>query len=879
MRIEEAVLAERVRHACINMLAIMLTTLARVFSLRHSFACLLICGTLCAIGSAAQAMPTVRLNDGVGVVVLADKFEAFVDSGAQLTLADVQSPTHAFRFVATENDQIWAQAHEAIWLRIAFHNTAAGPRHWWLDTGSFVDRSMDLYAPDATGAYQRQSASSMSPFFERPLPLKTIAFPLHLQSGTDAVVYIRAKVASGLIINPKIWEPQALQHKLGTERNHWLVYLGAAGALVLFNLLLGIVLRDRLYALYALSCLTVTWSVSSFFGGFGAAFELLWPNWPAFQRFSGDSATVAAIVTGAIFITSLLDLRHQTPRLFKALVATTGLLLICWIVMHTVGPLRFNPGPASSTVGNISPFYVLAAALTVLLLLISIVRLAWRGSRPARFLVLAGTPVGIVGLAMSLLDELGHPLSNEVMMWASLFEMLTMALALADRFQQDRAEKLRAQAALVAGLQASERAMEGKVVMRTQELSEALTQQQIAVAQNVYLVAQLTVQKDVAEAATLAKSRFLAAASHDLRQPTHALALFIGTLQSMGQHQEVRGVDVTHIAGRLQTALSGLGRLLNGLLDVSRLDAGAVEVRKQVLSLASELTNINNAFSGPANAKGLNFKVRLPAALSVDTDPVLLHQILSNLAANAVRYTEHGRILIGCRRRAGEVEIQVWDTGIGIALDQREKIFEEFYQVSNVARYHELGLGLGLAIVQRSAHLLGTQLKVVSLLGKGSVFSFILPRVVVACAGRQEEQARPHYGRRCSATVLVIDDDPEVRDAVQILLSNWGYAVVAAGTVEQAVEAAEAIETTKAADGKAQKINLILSDYRLAEDVTGADAIRAVFARIGRPIPAVIITGDTSPERISEARTSGFRLLYKPIDPLVLNALLEEYDV
>ncbi|MET3139609.1 signal transduction histidine kinase [Undibacterium sp. GrIS 1.2] len=871
MRIEEAVLAERVRHACINMLAIMLTmltSLARVFSLRHSFAWLLICGTLCAIGSAAHAMPTVRLDDGVGVVVLADKFEAFVDSGAQLTLADVQSPTHAFRFVATENDQIWAQAHEAIWLRIAFHNTAAGPRHWWLDTGSFVDRSMDLYAPDATGAYQRQSASSMSPFFERPLPLKTIAFPLHLQSGTDAVVYIRAKVASGLIINPKIWEPQALQHKLGTERNHWLVYLGAAGALVLFNLLLGIVLRDRLYALYALSCMTVTWSVSSFFGGFGAAFELLWPNWPAFQRFSVDSATVAAIVTGAIFIASLLDLRHQTPRLFKALVATTGLLLICWIVMHTVGPLRFNPGLASSMVGNIAPFYVLAAALTVLLLLISIVRLAWRGSRPARFLVLAGMPVGIVGLAMSLLQAL-YPLSNELMMWASLFEMLTMALALADRFQQDRAEKLRAQAALLAGLQASERAMEGKVVMRTQELSEALAQQQIAVAQNVYLVAQLTVQKNVAEAATLAKSRFLAAASHDLRQPTHALGLFIATLQSMAQRPDIKATDVEHIAGRLQTALSGLGRLLNGLLDVSRLDAGAVEVRKQVVSLDSELTNINNAFSGPANAKGLNFKVRLPAALSVDTDPVLLHQVLSNLAANAVRYTQHGRILIGCRRRADEVEIQVWDTGIGIAQDQHEKIFEEFYQIGNVARDHEQGLGLGLAIVQRSAGLLGTRLKLNSTLGKGSVFSFTLPRVDVTSAAQHREPTRSHAGRR-SATVIVIDDDPDVLDAVRILLSNWGHLVIAANTLEQAVEAA----------GKQmQEIDLILSDYRLAENVNGADAIRAVLARVGRAIPAVIITGDTSPERIREASASGFRLLHKPLDPQALNALMEEYDV
>ena len=387
--------------------------------------------------------------------------------------------------------------------------------------------------------------------------------------------------------------------------------------------------------------------------------------------------------------------------------------------------------------------------------------------------------------------------------------------------------------------------------------------------ENIDLVTQLTAQKEVAETAVLAKSRFLAAASHDLRQPTHALGLFIATLQSMAQRPDIKGADVGHIAGRLQTVLSGLAHLLNGLLDVSRLDAGAVEVRKQPVSLQSELTSLYNAFSGPANAKGLDFKVRLPASLSVDTDPMLLHQILSNLAANAVRYTECGRILIACRRRMGEVEIQVWDTGIGIAQDQLEKIFEEFYQVGNIARHQALGLGLGLAIVQRSARLLGTQLKVNSTLGKGSVFSFTLPRVVVTAALRQDEPAQLPSGRRRGATVLVIDDDPEVLEAVQILLSNWGHVVLAADTLEAAVEAV---------GGRIQKIDLILSDYRLADNVTGADAIRAVLACIGRSIPAAIITGDTSAERIREASASGFRLLHKPLDPQALNELLKEYD-
>jgi CheY-like chemotaxis protein/anti-sigma regulatory factor (Ser/Thr protein kinase) len=384
--------------------------------------------------------------------------------------------------------------------------------------------------------------------------------------------------------------------------------------------------------------------------------------------------------------------------------------------------------------------------------------------------------------------------------------------------------------------------------------------------ENIDLVIQLTAQKEVAEMATLTKSRFLAAASHDLRQPTHALGLFIATLQALAQRTEIKGADVAHIATRLQTALSGLGRLLNGLLDVSRLDAGAVEVRKQPVSLADELTSIYHVFSGPASAKGLAFKVHLSTSLWADTDPVLLHQILSNLAANAVRYSERGRILIGCRRRSGEVEIQIWDTGIGIAQDQLRKIFEEFYQVGNAARDNEQGLGLGLAIVQRSTHLMGARLNVKSVLGRGSLFSVTLPRVAVALVPQRDRQPSLRSEPKHSLTVLVIDDSREVVEAVHLLLSNWGHVVISVATMEQAVDAAQH-----------HAIDLILADYRLGENVNGAEAIRMVIARIGRTVPAVIITGDTSPERIREASASGFRLLHKPLSPQTLNELLSEH--
>ncbi|MEP7157033.1 MAG: hybrid sensor histidine kinase/response regulator, partial [Betaproteobacteria bacterium] len=374
---------------------------------------------------------------------------------------------------------------------------------------------------------------------------------------------------------------------------------------------------------------------------------------------------------------------------------------------------------------------------------------------------------------------------------------------------------------------------------------------------------ELRAAKEFAEAANRAKSRFLAAASHDLRQPTHALSLFIATLRSMAKRDQVRGEDVGTVAGKLQLALDGLGRLLNGLLDVSRLDAGAVDVTRQPVALQERMSELQNAFAGPAHAKGLAFKV-MPTTLHADTDPVVLARILSNLVANAVRYTERGRILIGCRWRPGAVEIQVLDTGIGIAEDQRAKIFEEFYQVGNIAREQggEHGLGLGLAIVQRSVQLLGGTVHLVSVAGKGSKFSVVLPRAdeSIAHSAATSESA----GKGLVRHVLVIDDNADVRESMHHLLTEWGHTVVTARSAADAI----------AALADFSSVDLILADYRLAAEVSGADAINAVAAHLGRPVAAAIITGDTSPERIREAQASGFRLLHKPLDTRELLALL-----
>ena len=373
---------------------------------------------------------------------------------------------------------------------------------------------------------------------------------------------------------------------------------------------------------------------------------------------------------------------------------------------------------------------------------------------------------------------------------------------------------------------------------------------------------ELQIAKDRAEAANRAKSHFLAAASHDLRQPTQALGLFIATLRAMAKKPQLTGAEVGHIASRLQMAMEGLGRLLNGLLDVSRLEAGAVEVTLAPMPVQDVLTQVHNAFAGPAQAKGLAFKV-VPSRLWVESDPVVLSRIVSNLVANAVRYTERGRVLVGCRLRGDRVEIQVMDTGIGIAEDQRARIFEEFYQVGQPARDGEQGLGLGLAIVKGSAALIGGDVGVESVVGRGSCFSISVPRAEAVAAVSVAPVAEGAAQR--SRLVLVVDDDPAIRDAMQHLLEEWGHVVLTAGSLDEAM----------ALTREQPAIDLLLTDHRLAHGAAGIATIDAVRAALGREVDATIITGDTSPETLRGIQARGLRLLHKPLDEEQLRELVE----
>ena len=354
-----------------------------------------------------------------------------------------------------------------------------------------------------------------------------------------------------------------------------------------------------------------------------------------------------------------------------------------------------------------------------------------------------------------------------------------------------------------------------------------------------------------AEAANAAKSKFLAAASHDLRQPAHAQGLYLDLLSrtDLDRRQHDLLDNVRMLAG-------ASAEMLDTLLDYSRIEAGAIEPSARDFPLQPLLNRIEREFGPQADAKGLVYRTR-DTKLAAHSDPKLVELILRNLVSNALRYTQAGGVLVGCRRRDGAIELAVWDTGIGIAADQHAAVFQEFLQLGNPERDRRKGFGLGLAIVAGLARRLDHRLLLHSRPGRGSVFRLELPPASALPApatalADSDAPVRP-------AHVLVIDDDDAVRHGMRELLESWGYRCSVAEGIEEAL-----------ASARQQPPEALITDYRLRGSQTGNDAIAALRGLVGDDLPALLITGDTSPERIREAGGSGVPVLHKPLAPEAL---------
>jgi two-component system, sensor histidine kinase len=373
-----------------------------------------------------------------------------------------------------------------------------------------------------------------------------------------------------------------------------------------------------------------------------------------------------------------------------------------------------------------------------------------------------------------------------------------------------------------------------------------------------------------AEVANRAKTQFFTAASHDLRQPLHAMGLFAEALR-----QKNHDTEVAHLVNSINESVDALEGLFSELLDISRIDSGGVEVHAEHFAMSDIFRKLRLHFEPVAFEKGLALRLRGGQHMA-HADPLLVERILRNLVSNAIRYTVDGTVLVSCRRRGDSLLLQVWDSGLGISEEQQARVFEEFYQVPNakdkakkLAAHERKGLGLGLAIVKRLADLLRAPLNLQSQLGRGSVFSLVLP------LGKVARPSMPSLSTKSSLNltlqnrlIVVVEDEPAVLAGLDAVLKSWD------ATLASFASASACMGWLQSAAAAGVQPDLLIVDFRLEEGRTGVEVITAVRAHFKQKIPAIVVTGSTMTGHEQEAQDLDFHLLIKPVVPNKLRAMI-----
>ncbi len=368
-----------------------------------------------------------------------------------------------------------------------------------------------------------------------------------------------------------------------------------------------------------------------------------------------------------------------------------------------------------------------------------------------------------------------------------------------------------------------------------------------------------------AEVANRAKTQFFTAASHDLRQPLHAMGLFAEALR-----QKVHDDEIAPLVNSINSSVDALEGLFSELLDITRIDSGGVDVNPAHFEVGDIFRKLRLHFEPTAFEKGLALRFRGRHHVA-HADPLLVERVLRNLVSNAIRYTQDGGVLVSCQRRGAVLRLAVWDTGPGIAEAERQRIFEEFYQLESNAAHatpeQRKGLGLGLAIVRKLCGLMGAPLALRSLPGHGSVFSLEVPVGRASASAPSTPAAKaPLAITLAGRLIVVVEDEPAVRSGLEVLIRGWGATLLTFASVAdcEAWLAGEA----------ASRPDLLITDYRLEGGRSGIDAIRAVRARFGAAVPAIVVTGSTMSGHDKEAQDDDFHLLIKPVLPNKLRAMI-----
>ena len=422
---------------------------------------------------------------------------------------------------------------------------------------------------------------------------------------------------------------------------------------------------------------------------------------------------------------------------------------------------------------------------------------------------------------------------------------------------QDITERRRADAAV----KEANETLERRVAERTAALTRLNVQLKREIADRREIEKALQIAKSEAEQANLGKTRFLAAASHDLLQPLNAARLFVSALADLDHSKPNRG-----LINNIEVSLSAVEDLLAALLDISKLDAGAILPERVDFPIASLVGPLVTEHQALAEDRGLALD-HVPSRAVVHSDIRLLRSIIQNFLSNAIRYTREGRILLGCRRRGDGLKIEVWDTGVGIPPDKFDEIFEEFRQLDAAGTGHDGGIGLGLAIVKRAAKMLDLPIEVRSFVGKGSVFSVTVPiGHKQPGTARRSANKRP-LGQFANPTLLVVDDQRSILAGMRAMLEGWGCTAAVAASGEEALGLLT---------GLPRPPDLVIADYHLDDGTTGITQIGRIRQALGKPVPGIIITANNTPAVQALVQQHDLRLLRKPLNPAQLRALLTQ---
>lgn len=380
--------------------------------------------------------------------------------------------------------------------------------------------------------------------------------------------------------------------------------------------------------------------------------------------------------------------------------------------------------------------------------------------------------------------------------------------------------------------------------------------------ENEELINSLREQKELAEQASFAKTKFLATASHDLRQPLQSITLLLAALS-----RYISDDKQTQILNKVKSSVSSLSELLDSLLDISKLDAGLIEARSIKFSLLELLNQETDKYRQIALNKGLVIQNEVCLDLELISDPQLVKRIISNLIDNALNYTSQGVIRLSAKDTNNGISISVTDTGIGISELEQQRIFNEFYQIDNHERDRRKGLGLGLAIVKRLSTLLCGKVSLKSTYGKGSCFTIELPNLETVNEHTNDQEIPSYTSSNLNnLCILIVDDEIDVRESMELLLESWGCHTISVACEEDAI--------TKLSSGACPKISAMIVDHRLRDKKTGLECASKVMTYLNKEIPTLIITGDTEGQVIAKIEASGHQFMHKPINEQKLSAFL-----